>query len=62
MTVQTTNGPGRASATLRSTAVRNLAVLHQEATPMAVRQEIDRLVKADRLAWCLVDLRVRCDA
>ncbi len=46
---------------LRRTAVRNLAVLHQEATPTAVRQEIDRLVKADRLAGCLSDLR-QCPA
>ena len=59
MTVQTANGLGRASATLRGTAVRNLAVLHQEATPTAVRQEINRLERADRLAGCLVDLRVR---
>jgi len=47
----------RVQTELRRTAVRNLAVLHQEATPAAVRQEIERLERADRLAGCLFDLR-----
>lgn len=48
---------------LRRIAVRNLAVLHREATPTAVRQEIERLERADRLACCrpgfLADVRWR---
>lgn len=46
---------------VQRTAVRNLALLHQEATPASVRKEIERLERADRLAGCLFDLR-RCPA
>lgn len=42
---------------MQRTAVRNLALLHQEATPEAVQMEIERLGRAARLAGCLFDLR-----
>ena len=45
---------------LRRTAVRNLALLHREATPAAVREEIERIECADRLAGCLLDLTRPC--
>jgi hypothetical protein len=35
---------------------RPLAVLHRAVTPEAVREEVERLTRADRMAGCLGDL------
>ena len=37
-------------------AVRNLSVLHRAVTPEAVREEVERLARADRVAGCLGDV------
>lgn len=42
----------------RKTAVRNLAILHQEITPQAVEEEVRRLDRAVGLIGTLRELRM----